>query len=228
MPMGKISVKDPIAKFLYRIGVSADLLTFLGLFLAFLSGYLIVKGVFFWAAGVLLLSGLCDLMDGAVARASGKSTVFGGILDSSLDRYGDGLVLAGILFYCARHGKYLYAGLAMSAILGSFLVSYVRARAECAVEKCKVGFWERGERTVYLALGLLFNNLAWVLWVLGFATHWTAFQRLYFSSRKTDESKKSVPFPRWIVPAASGRNNVFYFIKITVLFLAVLVFRPLF
>ncbi len=161
-------------------------------------------------------------MDGAVARVSGTAGGFGGILDSSLDRYGDGVVLSGILFYCAMNQKWLYAILAVSALLGSFEISYVRARSECALPQCRVGFWERGERIVYLALGLLFNNLALVLWVLGIATHWTVFQRLYHSRQQLIYPDKKNLFP------VNNRKTLAYLLKCAGLFLAVVFLRPAF
>ena len=161
------------------MGVSANFLTFLGLSLAFATAFLIYIGSLWWAGAFLLLSGLADLLDGAVARASRAASRFGGILDSSLDRYGDGAVFAALVFYFLQHQKNLLAIFAMSALIGSFLVSYVRARAEREMENCRVGFWERGERVVYLALGLILNNLTVSVLVLGIGTHCTAIRRLW-------------------------------------------------
>ncbi len=175
-----------------------------------------------------MLSGCLDLMDGAVARLSKTSNSFGAILDSSLDRYGDGFIFAGLFFFCVRHNHYMHAMLAVSAWLGSFLISYVRARAECLISKCRVGFWERGERMVYIALGLLFNNIALVLWVLAFATHGTAFLRLVYAKKETGsagywEKHRSTILDFIFQP--QGRVCGAYFFKITALFLAVLLVR---
>ena len=220
-------MKNQIAVFLHRMGISADFLTVTGLLLAFFSAFLIYKGCFFWAGVVLLLSGALDLLDGAVARISKLPNPFGGILDSSLDRYGDGFIFGGILFYCVSTGRSLYAVLAFNAFLGAFSISYIRARAECEVEKCKVGFWERGERLVYVALGLLFNNLPLVLWVLGTLTHWTALQRLFYSKRLLEGVVRARPVDTFF-RSPEGRLNAIYFIKITFLFLLVLFYRPVF
>ena len=148
-------LKNAIASIFFKLGFSANALTLFGLGFAAASGFLVYKGMFFCAGASLLLSGFLDLMDGAVARLSKTANVFGGILDSSLDRYGDGFVFAGLFFFCARHGNTWAALLSVSAWLGSFLISYVRARAECEIPKCRVGFWERGERIAYIALGFL-------------------------------------------------------------------------
>ena len=138
------TTKEKLASLLYSMGLSANTTSVLGLFFAALSGLLIYKGYFFWASGFLFLSGGLDLLDGAIARISKTTKPFGGILDSTLDRYGDGFVYAGLIFFCVSYGAYLYAALAVSAMLGSFAISYVRARSECVIKKCKVGFWERG------------------------------------------------------------------------------------
>src|SRR3989338_4415142 len=137
-------MKDQIARSLSRLGVSADFLTFFGLALAALSGWLLSRGEFFMGGLSLLGSGLVDMMDGAVARVSGKASAFGGILDSSLDRYGDACVFAGLGFYFWETGRPELAALTLSAWTGAFLISYVRARAECERQSCRVGVWERG------------------------------------------------------------------------------------
>ena len=221
-------LKNSVASVFVKAGISANFLTFLGFLTAFYSGILIYAGTFFWAGIVLLISGLLDLMDGAVARASKKSKPFGGILDSSLDRYGDGFVSAGLFLYFSGHGQKLYAVLAVSALLGSFSVSYVRARAECVIPKCRVGFWERGERIVYLALGLLLQNSEWVLWVLAIATHWTALSRLYYAKKESEEAgyweRRQSPLLDFIFPR-KGRAHWSYYVKIMALFLAVLLIR---
>ena len=202
------NLKNYLAALLCNLGISANFLTYSGLGLALLAGILIYTGSFFWAGGVLLLSGLFDLLDGSVARLSKQSNGFGGILDSSLDRYGDAFVLAGVLFFYFDVGDVLYAVLASSALVGSFLISYVRARAECEIENCRVGFWERGERIVYISLGLLFNNLEVVLWILAIGTHLTAILRLTYANSQGKESN-------------GGRQSPWYLVKVLALFLVV-------
>jgi CDP-diacylglycerol--glycerol-3-phosphate 3-phosphatidyltransferase len=207
----------------------ANFLTCLGLFFALISALLVLQGRFFWAGAVLLLSGGLDLMDGAVARLDKeKMTAFGGIFDSSLDRYGDGFVWAALIILYASNQLYMYAGLAASAMIGSFSISYVRARAECVHPKCRVGFWERGERLVYLSLGLLFNNAAWAVLILGIGTHLTVFSRLYYAanyralSAKTPEELLK-PGPVFLL--GTGRSHALYWAKVTALFLSVVFVR---
>ena len=211
--MGKTSIIEPLARFLIRLHFSADFLTLAGLGLALGSGYLIFQGIFFTAGWVLLISGLLDMLDGAVARESGTQNKFGGILDSSLDRYGDGFVFGGALFFYANLVRPQYMWLSLSALLGSFAISYVRARAECEIKHCRVGFWERGERLVLISLALLLHNLEAALWILGIGTHWTVCQRLFFARGGVS----------WNAPT---RNTAFYYAKIVVLILLLFFWRP--
>ena len=207
------NLKATVAKFLVRLGFTADALTLAGLALSFYAAWLVTDGRLFTAGYVLLFSGLCDLLDGAVAREMGKASVFGGILDSSLDRYGDGAVLGGILIYCTGFEEVRYVVLALSALIGSFSISYVRARAECETEDCRTGFWERGERLVLIALALLLNNLPAALWVLGVGTHGTVFQRLVYA-------KTGIKGP------VSARNSWPYFLKAGALVLLIIFWHP--
>ena len=221
-------IKNSIALIFSKAGIRANFLTALGLLSAFISGVFIYQGMFFWAGASLLLSGFLDLMDGAVARISKTTNAFGGILDSSLDRYGDGFVFAGLFLFCARYDNKLYALLAVSAWLGTFLISYVRARAECIIPKCRVGFWERGERIIYIALGLLLNNVGLVLWILAFATHGTALLRLAYSKKEAEDPGYWERHPAPVLDflfQRQGRANAAYFFKIIALFLAVSLVR---
>jgi len=217
-------IKDILAVLLYKIGLSADFLTYLGLFFALVSACFVYNGDFIWAGGALLVSGFFDLMDGSVARLSGKASAFGGILDSCLDRYGDGFVLGALVIVCAEEGMTLYAVLALSALLGSFSISYVRARAECEMDACRTGFWERGERVVYLALALLLNNVTLALWVLGLGTHTTALRRLALARRNVVSSRAYVGAQP--SNAENPRSNLFYWIKIALLCLTLAFLRP--
>ena len=206
-------IKNTIAYFLHRIGISANALTVFGLLLAAFSGWLIFRGGFFWASAALLASGLIDLLDGAVARVSGKASVFGGIFDSSLDRYGDAFIYTGFFFHFTHIGRNDLAALAASAWIGAFLISYVRARAECEMDSCRVGFWERGERIGVLTLALALGNPAPAMWILGIGTHWTVAQRLFAASDSSRNRK------------APTRADLAYFLKIGLLAGVLVFFR---
>ncbi len=206
-------MKTQIAKFLHRIGISADLLTVIGVLLAGLAGWLAFQGHLFWAAAALVSSGLVDMLDGAVARVSGKHTYYGGILDSTLDRYGDAFVFIGLVFYFFDIARADLAGWTVSAWTGSFIVSYVRARAECEIDACRVGFWERGERVGVLTLGMAAANPGVAVMILGIGTHWTVLQRLRAAAPGKAPQK------------APGRADAVYFCKIAALAAALLFVR---
>jgi len=219
------NLKERFGLLLHKAGVSADLITVAGLVIAFFSGVFSFKGLFFWAGALLLLSGLLDLLDGAVARASKKTGVFGGIFDSSLDRYGDAFAFGGVALFYAHIGNVVFTALALSALVGSFATSYVRARAECVLPSCRVGYWERGERLVYLSLGLITGNLPMALWVLGTMTHATVLYRLaYAASPKCFEGVMAGPARLDRFFTDTRRSTLFYAAK-TAFWLALLLVR---
>jgi archaetidylinositol phosphate synthase len=142
----------------------------------FATGNLLLGGVF------IALSGFVDILDGAVARKQSRTTPFGGVLDSTADRFADAFILIGIIY-----GGYVYWIIGILALHASLTVSYVRARAEAEGIKCNVGIAEKPERLVILMggafLGYLFNPLFMfaavvIVMVLGYLT---VFQRLYHS-----------------------------------------------
>ncbi|MCA9862377.1 MAG: CDP-alcohol phosphatidyltransferase family protein [Thermomicrobiales bacterium] len=144
------------------------------------SGNLIAGGVLF-----LIASGF-DMLDGAVARAAGAVTKFGGFLDSTLDRYSETVVLFGVLFYLLQTpDATVGALLVFAATTGSLLISYARARAEAAGFHASVGLLARPERVVILAIGLLFSQLLPALWILAVGTHLTVMMRIYHVWRIT-------------------------------------------
>lgn len=220
------NLKNNLALVLHRLGVSADAVTYLGLLIAFAAAWQVYLGNFFAAGVLLLFSGALDLMDGAVARVSQKAGYFGGILDSTLDRYGDAAVLGAAIIFCAGIDSPLYAFLALSALIGSFAVSYVRARSECEIDSCRVGFWERGERLVVLAAALLFDNLTMGLWVLGTVTHFSVLYRLYYSSAPEAVSRLAgagSPLVRFLLD--TRRRSWYYVIKLAILTILILFIR---
>lgn len=224
-----MNFKNSIASMLHKAGLSADFVTYLGLCVAAFSGYLIYTGEFMWGGGCLLLAGGLDLMDGAIARLSNKVSKFGGVLDSSLDRYGDFFVLAGLLLFYVEMGDVLYSALTLSAMAGSFEISYVRARAECVVPQCKVGFWERGERLVYLSLGLMLDNPETAVWVLAIGTHMTALFRLREASRLLNDpgSAGGTNLSAWDIILHRGRRaRPLYLAKCVLWFLLLLFVHP--
>jgi CDP-diacylglycerol--glycerol-3-phosphate 3-phosphatidyltransferase len=127
---------------------------------------LLAYGWFITAGVVMIAAALFDMVDGRVARETQQVTLFGGFFDSVVDRYSDLVLLMGLLVYYASINRYFYVVLTAVVMTASVMVSYTRARAECSIPKCKVGFMERPERMVLLIIGALFNRIAPVLWVI--------------------------------------------------------------
>ncbi|MFZ0343042.1 MAG: CDP-alcohol phosphatidyltransferase family protein [Gaiellaceae bacterium] len=137
--------------------------------------------VYWLAAAVFVVGSLLDILDGALARVGGKSTPFGAFFDSTTDRVGEGAMLAAIALVFSRHGQDWAVVVAVAAVVGSFLVSYTRARAEALGLKGDVGLGSRAERVVLITAGLVFapwGGLPWAIVVLA-ATAWiTVVQRI--------------------------------------------------
>jgi phosphatidylglycerophosphate synthase len=112
----------------------------------------------------------------------------GAFVDAVIDRYSDFFVFGGILIYFANKGDLLYTLVLFAIISGSFLVSYIRARAELVIEKCNVGLMERAERIVILAAGSFFNFLNLALWILAIGTHLTALHRIWHTIKNQKQA----------------------------------------
>ncbi|HKS78130.1 MAG TPA: CDP-alcohol phosphatidyltransferase family protein [Gaiellaceae bacterium] len=172
---------------LARTGVTPNVLTATGVSLCLAAAVLVPFEnhgtlLFFWlAAGIFVVGSLLDILDGALARVGGKTTPFGAFIDSTTDRVGEGAMLAAIALVFARHGREWAVVLAVAAVVGSFLVSYTRARAEALGLRGDVGLGSRAERVVLITAGLVFapwGGLPWAIVVLA-ATAWlTVVQRI--------------------------------------------------
>jgi phosphatidylglycerophosphate synthase len=148
-----------------------------------------------------VLAGLCDLLDGSLARASGQVTAFGAFLDSVIDRYSDLVVLLGIVVLFARTPNARGALVAMAGLVGSVMVSYTKARAESIGIECNVGVMERPERMICLIAGALLDQLEPALWVLAILANVTALQRIVVTRRLMSESMSEPPVLRAVVLA---------------------------
>ena len=148
-------LETPVVAFLGRIGLSPNSVTLLGLVVAGASAYLLSVGNL-WAGGVVLLaSGMFDFFDGALARASGRASSFGALLDSVVDRLSETAVLLGLLLYYLQRDSTEGAVLVYLALAGSIMVSYLRARAEGLGIECNVGIMTRPERVILLGIALV-------------------------------------------------------------------------
>lgn len=178
-------ILDPIGMALHRIGVHPDTVTVAGLLIVLLGGYLIAQGEFQLAAIVMLIGLPLDAIDGAVARAMQRQDSFGAVLDSTLDRYADAVIFASLGYYFAVQGRFGMMLLAMAALAGSFLVSYVRARAEGVGISIKEGLFTRLERLAIIIFVLLVPSLLdWGVLLLAVGTNFTSLQRLFYVYQK--------------------------------------------
>ncbi|GAB4253321.1 MAG: hypothetical protein Kow00129_14320 [Thermoleophilia bacterium] len=178
---------DPFVQVLGKLHVTPNQLTVAGALLNAVAAGLIVSDRLFWAGVVFVLGSLLDMLDGTLARLAQKVTPFGAFLDSTLDRVSEGLILAGVAYYLADQGRQLDASLVVLALLGSLLVSYTRARAEALGLECKVGLMSRPERVVLLAVGLFFDVLPYVVYVLVGLTTYTVVQRVLHTRKQLSQ-----------------------------------------
>lgn len=160
-------------------GLSANMLTVIGLVLNAAVAAVIAAGHPRWGGALLLVASAFDMLDGALARATSSTSKFGGFLDSTLDRYSESVVFLGLLisFLDTADAK-IGSILVFIATVGSLLISYARARAEALGWKASVGLVARPERVILLAVCLLIGRPLWALWALAILTHVTAATRI--------------------------------------------------
>ena len=194
------SLAEPVGRIVGKTGVSPNTLTLFGFCINFGVAWLISQGHFVYGGILILAAGIFDLLDGAVARMTGKVTKFGALLDSTLDRYSEGVVLFGLLWYYVSRSDVVYKTeclLIFATIVGSILVSYVRARAEGLSLDAEVGIFRRTMRIGILSLGLMLsaipeqqdNVMLYTLWILAIGTNFTAVHRLAYVWFKTHKPK---------------------------------------
>lgn len=171
LQQGIYKVINPFVRFLIKLGVTPNMVTTVGLL-----GNILAAAFIVWAGfrigdgqngyGILTLGGACiigfslfDMLDGQVARIGGMTSTFGALYDSVLDRYCELFTLGGIAFYLIKCGDFVGALITFLALIGSIMVSYVRARAEGLKIECKIGFMQRPERVVVTTIAVLATGI---------------------------------------------------------------------
>jgi CDP-diacylglycerol--glycerol-3-phosphate 3-phosphatidyltransferase len=168
----------PIGASLRRAGVTADAITVAGIVMAGAAAFAIGAGHLHLGLLLLILTGVPDALDGAVAKASGTSSTRGAFFDSVSDRFTDALLFGGVAWYLASNEPGRIMMLPVALMAAAMLISYQRAKAESLGFSAKGGLMERAERFIALGFGLLFNELLIpVLWVMLVLTVITAIQR---------------------------------------------------
>ncbi len=181
----------PIARLLLRLGVTPNQLTVFGFLLNLLVAAVLATGNLLAGGLLLLIAGAFDTLDGSVARLGGKASVFGGFLDSTLDRYSEAASLLGLLYLYTVQGQPLESLLVFITAVGSLMVSYTRARAEGLGLSCEVGLLQRPERIVLLAIGLITGLVLPALIILAVMTNVTTLQRILHVKRLTESDGNS-------------------------------------
>jgi CDP-diacylglycerol--glycerol-3-phosphate 3-phosphatidyltransferase len=173
-----------------------------GFLLNLVAAVLVTQRLFFLAGIAFIVGSIMDTLDGRYSRMSGKGTLFGAFLDSTLDRVEEGIVLAAVAGYFAAIGDDFAAAMCVVAVLGSLMVSYTRARAEALGVECKVGLATRPVRVVILSIGLVFARgaslgdfelLAPAIYVLAALTIFTVIQRVWHV--RSELSREGTPGP---------------------------------
>lgn len=173
--------------FFHRLGVHPDTITIVGLIVVGLAAVFIARGDLQLGGLLLILSLPLDALDGAIARAMGRKDRRGAVLDSTLDRYADAFIFGGLAYHFASLGQLDNLLLTLAALAGTFVVSYVRARAGEADLSVKIGLFSRLERVlVLLAMLLVPALLVLGLWVLALGTNFTGLQRLWYVYQHLD------------------------------------------
>lgn len=187
---------------LARHGVTPNAVTVVGFVLNVVTAAVLATGHLSTGGALLFLSGLFDMLDGALARVTAQQSAFGAFLDSLLDRYSEAVILLALIYVFSERGQTPAVLLVYAVAVGSLLISYARARAEGLGVDSKVGIAPRPERVLILGLGLLFNPWTTIaaLSVLAVLTHVTAMQRLYdvwrqMERKERDEARSRLKHP---------------------------------
>jgi len=197
---GFVTARDAVARVLIKLRVTPNRLTICGMILTTLAGFCYAAGSgsrFAWClstsgnsncylllAGVLLiLSSACDMLDGAVARIGNLKTTFGAFLDSTLDRFSDFAVFAGIgIHYAwAQEANITLLLLSMLAFFNSFMISYARARAEDLIPACSIGYWQRGERSAAILIATFSYNIPALVLQQALLPMLTVLRRIFYT-----------------------------------------------
>jgi CDP-diacylglycerol---glycerol-3-phosphate 3-phosphatidyltransferase len=186
-PLSAAEVRALARERLIESRLTPNAISVTGLALNLLAAILVTQRLFFLAGVAFVAGSLMDMLDGRYSRMSGKGTPFGAFLDSTLDRIEEGIVLIAVAAYFAERGDELAVGAVVLAVVGSFMVSYTRARAEAIGVECKVGLATRAVRVTILSAGLLFAKGASVgdfellepaIYLIAALTVFTTFQRV--------------------------------------------------
>jgi CDP-diacylglycerol--glycerol-3-phosphate 3-phosphatidyltransferase len=184
---------DGLARLLASTGIPPNVITWSALAANLCASVLFAEGRFRVGGGMVVVAGLCDLLDGPVARLQNRVSLFGGFLDSILDRYADFLLFLGLLVYYVELNRFRYAVLAGAAMAGAVMVSYAKARAASLVPESDVGFWDRPERLALIILAALANRMGLALWILAIGPNITVIHRIVYTWKQAEAAGNTLP-----------------------------------
>lgn len=205
--------RDAVARFLLRRGFSPDQMTVAGALVMLGAGVCLAVGAghrapwafglpglpdSFWplaAAACIFAAAAMDMVDGAMSRLGNAATAFGGILDSITDRFSDIFIFLGCAIFFARAGNVTCVVLAIAGLSNAVLISYVKARAECVIEDCGVGYWLRGERVAAALLAALFGHMPAFLCQQAIFPAFTVWRRIGYARRVCHSMRRNLPMP---------------------------------
>ena len=201
-----ISLWDSLVKKVAQTGIHPNAITVFGSLFQCFIGILFWQGHLAIGGFLLIIASLFDLLDGAVAKQSGKMTRFGAFLDSTLDRLSDMALYGGMIGYFSRQGESFYAVLAFYCLVTGILISYSKARSENLIPDCTVGLAQRPERLGLLIAATLFGSVHLGFWIIAIISTLTAVQRIRHTYRTIHhlqlppwESILFLDFGRWSV-----------------------------
>lgn len=194
-----VFLRDLIARALCRIGITANMLTVLGAVFTIVAACLLASGaqqtwqdgtipVSFWAGWWIILACAMDMLDGAVAKVNNMQTTFGGILDSTMDRISDIAIFGGIGI--GFSGNITFQLLALIALTNAILISYIKARAECEIDSCSTGFWQRGERMTSVLIACFAGHISTLIVLLAILPAFSVGSRLLLCYRHTSGTER--------------------------------------
>src|SRR5437762_5338419 len=163
------------------LGISPNTLTLIGVLINCVAGWALAREHFALAGFIMICANIFDFIDGKVAFITGRQSEFGAFWDSTLDRFSDLALFTGLIWLYAKLGREDYVLITTLTLIFATMTSYARARAECLVEKCKVGFMERPERIVLFMIGAFTNRMAAVLWVILVLSILAVANRIYYT-----------------------------------------------
>jgi CDP-diacylglycerol--glycerol-3-phosphate 3-phosphatidyltransferase len=182
------------------LGISPNTLTLIGVLINCAAGWALATGRFALAGVIMIGANIFDFIDGKVAFITGKQSEFGAFWDSTLDRFSDLALFTGLVWLYSKLGRTDYVLITTLTLIFATMTSYARARAECLVEKCKVGFMERPERIVLFMIGAFTNRMAAVLWVILILSVVTVENRIYYTYLALNQKP---------MPSAVGLKGIF-------------------